>query len=95
MPLICVLLVLKKLIKYEQCHEKTCLLSFQPDLTNEPGYIWPQKMARDLGMNRNCTIYVAKTKALISCTVTAQLICTFVFASNDLQKSCFLMTQLI
>ena len=25
-------------------------------------------------------IYVAKTKALISCTVTAQLICTFVFA---------------
>ena len=26
-----------------------------------------------------CTIYVAKTKALISCTVTAQLICIFVF----------------
>ena len=37
-----------------------------------------------------CTISVAKTKALISCTVTAQLICTFVFAyaknrfSNDM-----------
>ena len=27
-----------------------------------------------------CTIYVAKTKALISCTVTAQLICAFVCA---------------
>ena len=27
-----------------------------------------------------CTIFVAKTKALISCAVTAQLICGFVFA---------------
>ena len=27
----------------------------------------------------NCTIYVAKTKALISCAVTAQLNCAFVF----------------
>ena len=31
-------------------------------------------------MNRNCTIHVAKTKVLISCAVTAQLICVFVFA---------------
>ena len=30
--------------------------------------------------NRNCTIPVAKTKALISCAVTAQLIGAFVFA---------------
>ena len=29
---------------------------------------------------RICTIYVAKTKALISFTVTAKLICVFVFA---------------
>ena len=28
----------------------------------------------------DCTIQVAKTKALISCAVTAQLICVFVFA---------------
>ena len=28
----------------------------------------------------NGTIYVAKTKGLISCAVTEQLICTFVFA---------------
>ena len=27
-----------------------------------------------------CTICVAKTKALISCAVTAQLVCAFVFA---------------
>ena len=27
-----------------------------------------------------CTIHVAKTKALISCAVTAQLNCAFVFA---------------
>ena len=29
---------------------------------------------------RDCTICVAKTKALISCAVTLQLICVFVFA---------------
>ena len=28
----------------------------------------------------DCTILIAKTKALISCAVTAQLICVFVFA---------------
>ena len=28
---------------------------------------------------RDCTIYMAKTKALISCAVTVQLICSFVF----------------
>ena len=28
----------------------------------------------------DCTIYVAKTKALISCIATAQRICSFVFA---------------
>ena len=32
---------------------------------------------------RNRTIRVAKTKALISCAVTAQLICGFVFAYAD------------
>ena len=28
----------------------------------------------------DCTIYVVKTKTQISCTVTSQLICAFVFA---------------
>ena len=32
---------------------------------------------------RNCTIRVAKTKALISFAVTAKLICAFVFADAD------------
>ena len=32
---------------------------------------------------RDCTLCVAKTKALISCAVTAQLICAFVFAYAD------------
>ena len=31
----------------------------------------------------DCTICVAKTKALISCAVTAQLICVFVFTNAD------------
>ena len=35
----------------------------------------------------DCTIRVAKTKALISCTVTAQLICVFVFAYEKSQFS--------
>ena len=33
-------------------------------------------------MWRDCAIRVAKTKALISCAVTAQLICVFVFANT-------------
>ena len=31
----------------------------------------------------DCTIHVAKRKALISCALTAQLICAFVFAYSD------------
>ena len=46
--------------------------------------VYSQKMAGSLkisfGKKRDCTICVAKTKALISCAVTAQLICTFVFS---------------
>ena len=38
--------------------------------------------ARNFGFKkkRDCTICVAKTKTLVSCAVTAQLICVFVFA---------------
>ena len=39
-----------------------------------------------------CTIYVAKTKALISCAITAQLI--FVFVFPNMQKRGFLRTRL-
>ena len=56
---------------------------------------WPvqkQKMARGLKFRklRDCTIYVAKTKALISCGLTPQLNCGFVFAyTNAYTKSRF------
>ena len=36
---------------------------------------------------RNCTIYVAKTKALISLAVTAKLICAFVFSYAKIRFS--------
>ena len=37
-------------------------------------------MAISWKLKRDCTIYIVKTMALISCAVTAQLICAFVFA---------------
>ena len=57
--------------------------------------VQPQEMATDLKKirkKRGCIIYVAKTKELISCTVTGKLICTFAFAYA---KAGFLMMQLI
>ena len=44
-----------------------------------------QKLARGLKFKkkRQCSIHVAKTKALISFAVTAKLICVFVFAYAD------------
>ena len=50
--------------------------------TNRP--VQAQKRAGSLKFQvRNCTIRVAKTKALISFAVTAKLICVFVFAYAD------------
>ena len=54
--------------------------------TNRP--VHAQKRARSLKFRiyvpkRNCTIRVAKAKALISFAVTAKLICVFVFAYAD------------
>ena len=45
--------------------------------------VQPQKMARGLDFRdqeEDGYIYIVKTKALISCTFTTQLICIFVFA---------------
>ena len=36
---------------------------------------------------RDCTIYAKKTKALISCVVTAQLICAFVLTQSKCRVS--------
>ena len=53
--------------------------------TNRP--VQAQKMARGWKFGftklRNCTIRVAKTKALISYAVTAKLICALVFTYAD------------
>ena len=48
-----------------------------------------QKMSGGLKFRkkRDCTIYVAKSKALISCAVTSQLILVFVFAYAKSQFS--------
>ena len=50
-----------------------------------------QKMVRGLKFGfrkkRDCTVHVAKTKALISFAVTAKLICVFVFAYAKIRFS--------
>ena len=72
----------------ENCKMSLCMrkptiwVSDQVD-TNRP--VQSQKQARFLKRRkkRDCTIHVAKTKALISFAVTAKLICVFVFAYAD------------
>ena len=68
---------------YELCHKKTCLPGFRHGPTQTRLYnnrtlleAWIFRFRK----YRDCTIYVAKTKALICFAVTAQLICPFVFA---------------
>ena len=73
------------LLPFEPVHEKNNNLEFGPGLTNRA--VQPQKQPRSLKFQ--C---VAKTKKLISCAVTAQLICVFVFAYADCW---FLMQGLI
>ena len=47
-----------------------------PTRSNTNGTVQPQRIVRGF---KFCTIYVAKTKALVSCVATAQLICAFDF----------------
>ena len=58
----------------------------------------------DLHNKSDCTIYVAKTKVLISCALTRQLICTFVshmqqilskYKKTNVLISCAVTTQMI
>ena len=46
---------------------------------------------------RDCTIYTAKTKVLISCTLTAQLICVFVlvYAKNSFSHDAAHMMSMV
>ena len=74
---------------------KTCLRSFRPGRTQTGRHShrrWLEAGNFGFRKKRDCTIYVAKTKALISCAVTAKLTCAFVF---PYAKSFFLMTRLI
>ena len=64
---------------------KTGLRGFRPGLTVTQTRLYSYRRwleARNFGLRKkgNCTICVAKTKALISFAVTAKLICAFVFA---------------
>ena len=64
-------------------HEKTCLWSCLPGPTQTKLFNqrrWLEACNLELRKKRDCTIYVAKTKAQISSTVNAHLILAFVFA---------------
>ena len=59
-----------------------------PNRSDTNRAVQSQKIARGLKFwfyieERNCSIGVAKTKALISFAVSAKLICAFVFAYED------------
>ena len=45
--------------------------------------VQPQEKARGVKKDRDCTIHVEKTNALISFAATAKLICAFVFVYAD------------
>ena len=71
------------LLIYQPHCEKTGLWGFGPGPTQTGLYShirWLEACSFIFRKKRDCAIRVAKTKALISCTVTAQLICVFVFA---------------
>ena len=68
---------------YEPHCEKTGLRDFRPGPTQTRLYShrrWLEAWNFGFRKWRDCTIRVAKTKALISLAVTAKLICAFVFA---------------
>ena len=70
--------------------EKTGLRGFRPGPTQTGLYShrrWLEACYFGFSKNRDCTIYVAKTKALISFVVTAKLICVFVFAYAKIRFS--------
>ena len=73
-------------VTYESRRQKTGLWVFRPGLTQTGLYShrrWLEAGNFVSRKKRNCTIRVAKTKALISFAVTAKLICTIVFAYAD------------
>ena len=70
---------------FEPSHEKTNNLGFQPVQSDE------QARSLKFWISEEGLYYIySKTKKLISCAVTAQLTCAFVFAN----AYCWLMQQL-
>ena len=70
--------------------EKTDLRCFRPGPTQTGLYShgrWLEALNVGFRQQRDRTIHVAKTKTLISCAVTAQLICVFVFAYAKIRFS--------
>ena len=73
-------------IKFEPVREKTYNFGFRPGPTQTELHShrkWLEAGNFGCRKKKNCTIHVAKTKALISFAVTAKLICVFVFAYAD------------
>ena len=66
-------------LPYESRCGKTGLRGFRPGPT-QTGLFRIEAWTFVFKKDRNCSSYVAKTKALISFAVTAKLICVFVFA---------------
>ena len=81
---------LKIRLKFEPRREKTGLRGFRPGPTQTDLYSHRSRLGlRNLGFKkkRDCTIRVAKIKALISFAVTAKPICAFVFAWTKIRFS--------
>ena len=69
-------------VSFEPRCEKTGLWGFRPGPTQNRLYShrrWLEAWNYGFRKKRDCTIRIAKAKALISCVVTVQLICVFVF----------------
>ena len=78
------------LFAYEPRCEKTGLRGFRPGPTQTGLYShrrWLEALNFGFTKERDCTIRVAKTKVLISCADTAQLICALVFAYAKIRFS--------
>ena len=77
----------------EQFQKKNSLRGFKQGPTQNRLYSkrrWLKAQNFGLRKYRDCTIYVAKTKLLISCTAIVQLICAFIFACE--KTTGFLLT---
>ena len=62
---------------------RTCLRGFRPGATRTRLFKyrrWLEAIIFGNRKQRNCSVYVAKTKVLISCMGMVQLICNFVLA---------------